>query len=284
MFASPEKEIQDLAILIKNECVKINPGLLTHVQANDFLVTRNTEVAKRLYAKADQGVIKESGRELRYNPPEEAIEARILTNFIASCGIFNPTKISFEDAISAMDELLNNRGKFDEFPKWTAVGDNTFRFCIDIGAYRDVQRHRVGTQIPSDWCPLYGYTVPDLLELPEFKELRSEYVSLCDRISDKIGKLYKNDRFAAAYFLILGTNINVLYTCTFRQLAYFIELRSGKTGHYSYRRLAQKMYFEIKDYYPNLHKYIRADLDGYADRREAEERIQAKIKEAEADS
>ena len=284
LLASPEKEIQDLAILIKNECVKINPGLLTHVQANDFLVTRNTEICKRLYAKADQETLEESGRELRYNAPDNNTESKILTNFIAACGIFNPTKISPEDAIIAMDESLATRGKFDEFPKWTAVGDNMFRFCIDIGAYRDVQRHRVGTQIPSDWCPLYGYTIPDLLKLPEFKDLRNEYVSLCDRITSSIGKLYKNDRFAAAYFLILGTNINVIYVCTFRQLAYFIELRSGKTGHYSYRRLAQDMYFEIKDYYPNLHKHIRVDLDGYADRREAEERIQQKIKEAEADS
>lgn len=285
LFASPEQEIRDLAVQIKEECIKINPGLLKHVIDNDFLVTRNHPEANRLRAIADQDVDNSLiGPECVMGPLDsETVTANILTGFLASCGIFNPTKIEYDDVINAFDAYMQCRGKHDEFPKWMAFGDHTFRFCIDIGAYRDVQRHRIGVQIPSDWCPSYGYSIPDLLMEESATDLKLEYVELCERIKAVVGNLYKNDRFVAAYFLILGTNINVIYSCDFRQLAYFIELRSGQAGHYSYRRLAQIFYNAIEVQYPLLSKYVRVDMSGYEDRREAEERIQEKIRKATED-
>lgn len=285
LLTSPEQEIRDLGAQIKTECVKINPGLLKHVEDNEFLVTRNHPVANMLRAKADQAVNDSLvGRDLVMSDLDsDTIMASILTGFIASCGIFDPSKIEYEDVVAALDEYLSCRGKYDEFPKWMAFGDHTFRFCMDIGAYRDVQRHRVGVQIPSDWCPSYGYSIPDLLMDESAIDLKNEYVELCERIKSVIGALYQKDRFVAGYFLILGTNINVIYSCDFRQLAYFIELRSGQAGHYSYRRLAQNFYKLIENQYPLLSKHIRVDMSGYEDRREAEERIQEKIRKAQED-
>ena len=283
LFASPEQEIKDLAVKIKDECIKINPGLLKHVEANEFSVTRNHPIALGLRERANQGKADSLiGQELQVAPFDgETISGMMVTAFIGACGIFDPSNLEFEDVMQSLDQYLNSRGPHDEFPKWMAFGDHMFRFCIDIGAYRDVQRHRIGVQIPSDWCPSYGYSIPDLLHEETATELKTEYVELCERIKNVIGNLYKNDRFVAGYFLILGTNINVIYSCDFRQLAYFIELRSGQAGHYSYRRLAQAFYKLIEQEYPLFAKYIRVDMSGYEDRREAEERIQEKIKKAQ---
>lgn len=283
LFASPEQEIRDLANKIKEECIKINPGLLKHVSANEFSVTRNNPIAIKLREKAAQSINdSQVGQNLTMAPFDgEHYSAGMMTAFIASCGIFDPSNLEYDTVLEAIDEYMSSRGAHDEFPKWTAVGDHMFRFCIDIGAYRDVQRHRVGTQIPSDWCPSYGYSIPDLLEDESASELKIEYIALCERIKDVIGKLYIKDRFVAGYFLILGTNINVIYNCDFRQLAYFIELRSGQAGHYSYRRLAQNFFKLIEAEYPIFSKYIRVDMSGYEDRREAEERIQEKIRKAQ---
>ena len=279
LLASPEKEIRDLAVQIKEECIKINPGLLKHVEPNSYLVTRNTEIAKALYEKADQKIMPQVGPTFKFNGMPEDFEVNMLISYLAACGIFDPWTLDPEDAYASLHSMIEARGKHDELPKWTAFGDFNFRFHVDIGAFRDIQRHRVGVQQVSDWSPFYGYSVPDFLETEEAKELKEKYVALCNDIILKIGMLYKKDRFTAGYFLILGNNVNVIYSCNFRQLVYFIELRSGASGHYSYRRVAQKMYEAIKDY-TSFSKYIRVDMEEYSDRRKAEEIIQEKIQKA----
>lgn len=280
LFASPEKEIRDLAELIKTECVKINPGLLKHVTANPYSVTKTLPTSLKLYNSSTKPNPKDISNLALILPSTGYIEGLMGMAYLASCGVYDPTTVEEEDVLNGMLEVLEARGKYDEFPKWTAFGDNIFRFVIDIGAYRDVQRHRVGTQIPSDWCPSYGYSIPRFLEEEVASDLKAKYIALCERIENVTGELYKKDRFVAAYFLILGTNINVVYNCNFRQLAYFIELRSGPSGHYSYRTLAQGMYELVKDNYPLISKYIRVDMSGYSDRRAAEEKIQEKIQKA----
>jgi len=281
MLAAPEKEIRDLAIQIKNECVQINPGLIKHVNANDYLNINSTKNAVDLYSIASRiDTVDEDSSEFHAITYSDDPESILLAHFCASVGIFNmnqAAEIENEEWIAALENTLSARGPHDEMPKWTACSEMSFRFVIDIGAYRDVQRHRVGTQITSDWCPSFGYSIPDYLETEGASELKTKYINHCNKIVNVIGKLHKVDRFNAAYFLILGTNINVIYTCNFKQAAYFVELRSGASGHYSYRRLAHKMYEFIEENYPLFAKFVRVDLSGYSDRREAEERIQEKM-------
>ena len=76
---------------------------------------------------------------------------------------------------------------------------------------------------------------------------------------------------------MLGHNIRLTYQCDFKQLAYLIELRSGESGHYSYRRIVQQMFKAVEPKLPNLSKYIRVNMNGYTDRRKQEESIQEKI-------
>lgn len=284
MLAAPEKEIRDLAIQIKNECILVNPGLITRVKENEYLNLNSTQNAIDLFSIANK--VEATGKIDDFVAVTQSKEPEflILAQFCASVGIFDMSKaavIEDEEWIAALENTLNARGPHDEMPKWTSCSEMSFRFTIDIGAYRDVQRHRVGTQLTSDWCPDFGYSIPDYLETEGASELKTKYIAHCEKIADVIGKLYKADRFNAAYFLILGTNINVIYTCNFKQAVYFIELRSGASGHYSYRRLAHKMYEFMQEEYPMFAKFIRVDLSGYSDRRAAEERIQEKISKLE---
>lgn len=283
LLAAPEKEIRDLAVQIQEECVKINPGLLKHVVPNEYLNQNNSKIANMIYnlTKNVETEKKENiGIELQVLT--DGIEAEVLAHALFSMGIVSREKmktIDVDKIIQALDEseFFSNRGPHDEIPKWASCGEMAYTFGIDIGAYRDIQRHRVGLQTVSDWNVDFGYTVPDLLNEDGMSDLRDMYIAHCENIKKIVGDLYKNDRFNAAYFLILGYNVFVTYTMNFRQAAYFIELRSGPSGHYSYRRLAQDMFKLLEKEMPRLSKFIRVDMSGSTDRRAAEEIIQEKI-------
>jgi hypothetical protein len=73
---------------------------------------------------------------------------------------------------------FKDRGEHDEFPKETAIGTIVFNIICDIGAYRDLQRHRKGTQIIEQWSTLRGYEIPEVLELDIHKELKEKYVGV----------------------------------------------------------------------------------------------------------
>jgi thymidylate synthase ThyX len=67
----------------------------------------------------------------------------------------------------------------------------------------------------------------------------------------------------ASYVLPLAYRIRVLFTWNLRELWHFIQLRSAKQGHSSYRRIAQQVYGEIARVHPALARYIRVDLADY---------------------
>jgi thymidylate synthase ThyX len=54
------------------------------------------------------------------------------------------------------------------------------------------------------------------------------------------------------------------FTWNLREIHHFVQLRSAKQGHVSYRHIAQQVFREVERVYPLLAKYIRVDLEGYA--------------------
>jgi thymidylate synthase ThyX len=67
-----------------------------------------------------------------------------------------------------------------------------------------------------------------------------------------------------------------------REACHLIELRTVPQGHPDYRKVAQKMYYEIEKVHPNLSKGIRfVDLKDYAlERFEAEKKSEMKRQNA----
>jgi thymidylate synthase ThyX len=61
----------------------------------------------------------------------------------------------------------------------------------------------------------------------------------------------------------LANRVRTLWTLNLRELFHVIELRSGKQGHASYRRVAQELYRAVIRVHPWLAKWIRADMESY---------------------
>jgi thymidylate synthase ThyX len=68
----------------------------------------------------------------------------------------------------------------------------------------------------------------------------------------------------AQYVLPLAFRKRVLFTWNLREIHHFVQLRSAKQGHVSYRRIAQQVFKEVQLVHPLVAKYIRVDLDDYS--------------------
>ncbi len=131
--------------------------------------------------------------------------------------------------------------------------DYTFDSCCRIGIYRDLHRHRIGTQERQRFTVNHGYNMRN-----EFKE-----IGIADDYSSKmldVIKLYKKIGetmpYQAQYVVTFGFNIRWYYKFNARQLFHFTELRTGSGGHPDYRDLVQKMYLEVKKVHPSVAKHV----------------------------
>ena len=105
---------------------------------------------------------------------------------------------------------------------------------------------------------------------------------------DRMGELYERVLpelpLEAEYLTSLGHLCRYTYACDLRQWAYLVELRSGPSGHASYRRIAHEMARAALPLVPSFARSLRVDWSGEADRRDAEERTQRRLESLKGDA
>jgi thymidylate synthase ThyX len=297
LLASPHGEIRALAVRMRDEATKINPGLLRHVQPNPYLertlgdLSRLAEGLDWTNASASLSTSPVDGSEpsvsLSWISPD--IELLALASALSATErLLLPTADLRERIRSAGPELaariadaaLGPRGPHDDWPKEFAVGQIGFDLVLDFGAWRDLQRHRVGLQLRARPVVALGYSVPDELFHPELAEELDQYRRAMDRAGEFHSRVTRERPFDAEYLANLGHHCAWTCAMDLRQWAYLVELRSGASGHVSYRRIAQRMAREVLPHVPLLARHLRVDWSGETDRRQAEERTQEKLAKA----
>src|SRR5208282_2426564 len=122
-----------------------------------------------------------------------------------------------------------------------------------IGIYRDLHRHRIGTQERQKFTVKHGYNMRN-----EFKDIgiQNDYSSKMAQVTELYNKISQTMPYQAQYVVTFGFNIRWYYTFNARQLFHFSELRTGPGGHPDYRDLVQKMYLEAGKVHPSITKYM----------------------------
>lgn len=148
-----------------------------------------------------------------------------------------------------------------------------YRFDVkcDIGAFRDLQRHRMMTIEWQRYTTRLGYDLPeDIEELG----LGDEWTGLMDDAGD----LYEatRDRLGpdvAQYVVPFAYNVRFVMDMSPRQAFHLIELRSGAAGHPAYRSVAHRMHQAISDVAGH---HLIADAMSFVDYSEVDlERLEA---------
>ncbi len=159
-----------------------------------------------------------------------------------------------------VDLGVSHRGPHDELLRAFCAGQK-FRFDIlmDIGAFRDLHRHRRCIQIGQGFTTAHGYETPEDVVAAD---LRPAYDAAMQRAAEAQTRLAQS-RVAEAeeksqYVIPLAFRKRTLFKMDFAEVVYIAELRTAPAGHFSYRRIAWEMCQAVARRHPSLGRIFRA--------------------------
>jgi thymidylate synthase ThyX len=140
------------------------------------------------------------------------------------------------------DELLRNfRG-----------APYVYDIVMDIGAYRDLHRHRRCQQFRQPYSTRLGFATPDAMAdaglLAMYQALLSHACNVANTLPEP----------GSHYLLPFATNSRFLFKMDFPEAEYISRLRSGVKGHFSYRRIAWEMKEKMGELEPELGRLMEA--------------------------
>jgi thymidylate synthase ThyX len=257
MQASPLLEVRDYAAMMLGELRKIVPSFLTRVDLDE----RGLRWSQ--YLEQVRGELESKATDL--DQPTDIGPSVTLTDWdpeaelkIAAAALYAVSELPDGDLIDLaramtparraelIAALVGDRANRRHKPG-RAMERTTYRFDVscDIGAFRDLQRHRLMTLEWQRFSTRLGHELPD--------EVESE--GLGDRwqsMMDESGSLYEDVRDdlgpdVAQYVVPFAFNVRFVMEMNPRQAFHLIELRSQAAGHPAYRRVAHEMHRAIRD-------------------------------------
>jgi thymidylate synthase ThyX len=147
---------------------------------------------------------------------------------------------------------LGGRGQRDELPRQFRGAPFVFDIVMDIGAYRDLHRHRRCHQLRQAYTNQLGYSVPETVAECGTEAVFTRALAIAD------GALAKLPQPAAQYLLPFGAKSRFLFKMDFAELEYIARLRSGVKGHFSYRKIAWEMKQELERLDPAIGALVEA--------------------------
>jgi hypothetical protein len=151
-----------------------------------------------------------------------------------------------------IDVALRSRSKRDELLRHFRGGPYVYDIVMDIGAYRDLHRHRRCHQFRQDYSASLGYSTPAAIAETGLGEIYR------DAIESAVSAMRGLPEPGSHYLLPFATRARFLFKMDFAEAEYICRLRSGVKGHFSYREIAWKMKLKMEELEPELGKLIQA--------------------------
>ncbi len=272
LLGSSYPEIQDIARQMKEaatveapftldntKAAPVSPTLIKYALRSEYRDNLDTELlamAGSLFNNSSVGDLA-SGVELSLggDPAIDALAMAFYRVISRPFGAIRQTLSSLSGAEleDLIDSVFQSRGPHDEWPRFFRTAPLLFDMTMDVGAFRDFNRHRRLTKVVPDLQPELGFAVPAMLRelnlgIDYEGRLRQHYAAIA-QAGLKVGE--------EAYLLPLAHRRRALFAMDAAEAAYIIELRSRSAGHFSYRELAVSMHHAIAQALPGLAKHIR---------------------------
>jgi thymidylate synthase ThyX len=252
--------------------VRTAPTLVKYAEANEYQMATRREL-QQAATELMKGVEIYPAPLVDLLDDDEDLEVELTTSLLYPCCHYSYRQL--RGAVAALGETRRNellkigsahRGRHDELLRAFHSGHG-FRFDIlmDIGAFRDMHRHRRCVQLIQDFSDLHGYDDPFCPGQPTLAEagLETAYRAAMDAAYTAYRSVRDSGEPEAAqsaqYLLPLGTRCRAMFKMDFAEALYISELRSGVAGHYSYRLVAWRMYQAIATRHPALASLFRIE-------------------------
>jgi thymidylate synthase ThyX len=252
--------------------VRTAPTLVKYAEANQYQIESRLELSQAVTELMN-------GAEIYPAPivdlldDDEELEVELVTSLLYPCCHYSYRQV--RGAVAALSEARRNellklgsthRGRHDELLRPFHSGHG-FRFDIlmDIGAFRDMHRHRRCVQLIQEFSDVHGYDEPVCPGQPTLAEAGLEDAYKATMASAYAAYRAMRDsgepeaEQSAQYLLPLGTRCRAMFKMDFAEALYIAELRSGIAGHFSYRLVAWKMYQAIATRHPALASLFRIE-------------------------
>ena len=151
-----------------------------------------------------------------------------------------------------IDVALRSRTRRDDLLRGFRGGLYAYDIVMDIGAYRDMHRHRRCQQYRQAYSGRLGFDTPQALKdagiAAPYETLMQETLATMARLPEP----------AAHYLLPFGARSRFLFKMDFAEAEYIARLRSGVKGHFSYRQVAWEMKQKMEQLEPALGRLMEA--------------------------
>ncbi len=294
LAAAPFAEARQLGQAMQAELDQVIPSFVKRSKSE-----RGTAYAAYLAATREQVAARAASLDLP-RPPEDEVTVK-LVDFDPQAEVKTVAAILYPHLdlpLAALYELVTAMPESERVALINAaVGERATRFqrpgrafeepyytfdiLADIGAYRDLQRHRVLTQERQRFTVAHGFLVP-----PELEEIgvAHAYSAAMQQAAEVYTALQAEFPHEAQYAVPFGFRVRWRVKLNLREAYHLIELRSARQGHPTYRQIAQAMFGEISAVHPTLARGMRfVDQHTYdLERLAAEQRLDQKRQRRDA--
>ena len=155
-----------------------------------------------------------------------------------------------------LDVALEDRDSREELLREFRSGyAYVFDVVCDIGAYRDLHRHRRCQQIQQTFTDQLGFETPELLAEAGAE---ASYLEAIEEVAEARRTIAAVSQQASHYLLPFAARVRSLFKMDFAEAEYIARVRSGVKGHISYRTVAWQMRERIMEREPRLGDLIQA--------------------------
>src|SRR6266404_7144145 len=171
-----------------------------------------------------------------------------------------PFRLLYENACSwnfarkneVIDVALRSRTRRDELLRNFRAAPYVYDIVMDIGAYRDLHRHRRCQQFRQTYSTRLGFETPEAIA---DAGLSVSYNTLASHACNVVTKLPEP---GSHYLLPFASRARFLFKMDFSEAEYISRLRSGVKGHFSYRRIAWYMKEKMAELEPEMGRLMQA--------------------------
>ncbi len=276
LISSPLAESRHVGNAIFAELNKVIPSLVQRTMERhgkeqvSFLSAKNSATLEAVNA-ATKGMEYDSSGErvdlLYYtgkgsSDPDREAQVAIVSAVLHKFG----SAISMADATRKAEEMGDSerKGIIDAY-----VGERTNRrqkpgrafenveyqvgLQGNVGIYRDLQRHRIGTQERQKFDVRLGFKTRDA-----FRDIgiADEYESSMKEATELFKGIHETMPYQAQYVVPYGFYASWYYRLNARQLYHLCELRTTPAGHPDYRRIVQNVYKKVDAVHPSVTRHM----------------------------
>jgi thymidylate synthase ThyX len=256
LYSHELSEAKELAATMHGELNQLIPSFVKRAQYNEYLAG-TTAAAKALAGRslpAIPAAAPETVTLIDYDSAaEETIIAALLYPHARSSlsqlrGV--AAAISQEERRKILQEHFQQRRNRRDKPG--RAFENvyyTFDILANLGAYRDLHRHRILTQERQDFTTVHGYDTPQELIEAEFKPEFDHCMVAAAELYDKIYREFPRE---AQYVVPFAYKIRWYIKMNLREAVHLCELRTMPQGHPDYRFITQEIWRKIQEVHPTL--------------------------------